>query len=80
MLKQILGHVHLDLKKRQDGRETGELSPTAEKVRPARGDVIAEGETIQSCNFYERTQQYHVFRVPKLWFPEYPKALQETHS
>lgn len=66
MLKQILGHVHLDLEKRQEGRETGEFSPTARNVRPMRGDVIAEGETVQSCNFYEHIQQYHVFRVPKL--------------
>lgn len=66
MLKQVLGHVHLDLEKRQEGRETGEFSPTARNVRPMRGDVIAEGETVQSCNFYEHIQQYHVFRVPKL--------------
>lgn len=45
ILKQILGHVHLHLEKRQDGRETGEFSPTAGNVRPVRGDMIAEGET-----------------------------------
>lgn len=43
VLNQLLGYVHLELERREAGRETGEALTRAGAVRPVRGDMLAEG-------------------------------------